>query len=171
MKIINNDIKELESHILIPSQTKGIYEEAEMVENKARKYLEEKYNTNDDMIYIHAYLDYLSSLNEKEILKLLYLAKELYIRMFGDKYGAIGFSCFAGCMIEGGEGYSDITQNSKDINEYLLKEFKLTYKYFKKNHKYEIGEYIFRCMRNLGMQIPRLTHNEYYEYWENYNPE
>lgn len=170
MKIINNDLVELESHILLESNTRWVYEEKLLIEGKARVYLNRKYKSEDDMIYIDLFVTYLNNLDEDEIMELLEFSQSVYIKAFWEKYWSIAFWWFSSWLMEDWENYSDIINDSDKLNEYLLNKFNDIHKYYAKNHKYEIWKHIFGCMKNLWREIPNLWDEEYYEYWEKYYP-
>lgn len=170
MKIINNDIWELESHILTCSDTRWIYDLRDKIENESWDYLNNKYDTKDDTVYINIYVKYLNNLNEEGLLELLYFAKKLYIENFWEKHWNIAFSCFSWSLMEDWENYSNIMNNSKIINEYLFNEFNNIYKYYAKNHKYEIWTYILLASRNLGIDLWYKEGLDIYDFWEDYEP-
>lgn len=168
MKIINNDIKELESHILIPSNTRWVYDLRDKIENESRKYLNNKYETKDDMVYISLYVSYLNSLWREELLDLLHFAKKLYVEKYWEKYWSIAFSNFSGWLLEDGEKYSNLMNSSNSINEYLFHELNDIYKYYEKNHKYEIWKYISICAKNIKINLQYKEGDDIYDFWETY---
>jgi hypothetical protein len=169
MKIINDDIQELESHVLMWSNTKWIYDLRDKIENESREYLSNKYSIKDDTLYIDLYVKYLNNISEKDLLELLYFAKELYIQKFWKKHWGIAFSNFSGWLLEDGEKYSNLMNSSNSINEYLFHEFNSIYKYYAKNHKYEIWKYISICAKNIGVDLQYKEDDDIYGFWETYN--
>lgn len=170
MKIMNNDIKELESHIIMSSQTKWIYDIQKEKEEQAAVYLKKKYNFDNywlDKCTIE-FVEYLNSLSNIDLFELLNFAKKIYIQEFWKKHWNIAFSFFAWRLMEDWEDYSNILNKSKKINKYLFWEFNKIYKFFEKNHKYEIWKYIYMIMKNLWLKIPVYDKYDIYDYWENY---
>ena len=172
MKLLNNDIKEVESGILWFPHTGWNYEIAETKMSECIKYLKKKYNLNNIWLdnWREKWFDYLNNLSEVDTLNLLDFSKKLCIKNFWNKYWYIAFSNFAWNLMEDEEEYSNTINKSKSINKILLKEFIYTYQFYQKNHKYEIGKFIYRCMKNLCISLENPYNLDIYDFWEKYNP-
>lgn len=165
MKILNNDLKELESAIIWWCSTRWDYQNEDKQKELAINYLQSKY-PNDNFLtkWLINWIEYLKNLNEDDMIFLIDFAKKIFIEKFGLKNWSIAFVNFIWSLMQDWEKYSDTINMSIKINNILLKEFNETFKYFSKRHKYEIWKYINIIKNNLNIPIWWSD----YEYWENY---
>lgn len=170
MKIFNNDINDINAWLLRWCHTWWNNLKIDNIVDKSISYLKNKYNKDIYGLsdWENDWVNYLNKLNEQDYIELFKYAKELFIKNFWEEKWLIYYIKFTFGLLEDWENYSDIINSSKNINDILLKDYNSWFKYYAKNHKYEIWKPIAWVSKNLGKQINYLNHTDLYDFWENY---
>lgn len=172
MKILNNDIKDLNAWLLRWCHTLWDNLIIDNIIEEAVGYLQKKYNKN--ICELDEWLDesliYFNNLNEQEYIELFKYTKDLFLKNFWEEKWLIFYIKLTFWLMEDWEYYSEVINGSKTINESLLKDYNNWFKYYAKNHKYRIWQAISHVCRNLWYSIKWLNKNNFYDFWENYRP-
>ena len=168
MKLLNRDLELTKAALILKVQTWS-YDKENFEEWKAIQCIEERWYiwAKGFDRYSDQWFKYVSDLNEQEILELLHFSKKLYIDTFWKKYWNIAFSSFSWWLLQENQELMILSKSIK-INKYLLNQYNDIFQYYNKWHKYRLWKYILICCKNLGKKFPKLEHDEYYDYWENY---
>lgn len=173
MKILNNDIKELDAWLLHSFHTCWYNLKIDILVEENILYLKNKYKTSLSWLdnYITFWINYLNNQNEQDYVDFFKYTKDLFIKNFWEEKGLVFYIKFTFSLMDDWEHYSKVINWSKIINELLLIDYKSWFKYYAKNHKYEIGKPIFWVSRNLWKSIEWLNNSDLYDFWETYNPD